>query len=192
MQEILKPVKAKFPDLSYADIWTMAGTQAVQLTGGPAIAFRYGRTDAPDNSQCPANGRLPDASQGAQHLRDVFGRMGFGVSQMEDDSNRSTDSHQSRIWVVPEIIHSSPSWVAVLIQLFLGMLSFGNFFVCKQDKEIVALSGAHTLGSCHRTRSGFDGPWTHNPLKVRGYSCNYRSTCVGPVRYSLLVFSTPV
>jgi catalase (peroxidase I) len=92
MQEILKPVKAKFPDLSYADIWTMAGTQAVQLTGGPDISFRYGRTDAPDNSQCPENGRLPDASQGAQHLRDVFGRMGFGVSQMEDDSNGSTDS----------------------------------------------------------------------------------------------------
>jgi len=29
----------------------------------------------------------------------------------------------------------------------------------------VALSGAHTVGRCHRTRSGFDGPWTRNPLK---------------------------
>lgn len=29
----------------------------------------------------------------------------------------------------------------------------------------VALSGAHTLGSCHRLRSGFDGPWTENPLQ---------------------------
>ncbi len=33
------------------------------------------------------------------------------------------------------------------------------------DQEIVALSGAHTLGSCHISRSGFDGPWTRNPLK---------------------------
>jgi hypothetical protein len=33
------------------------------------------------------------------------------------------------------------------------------------DKEIVALSGAHTIGSCHRLRSGFDGPWTTNPLQ---------------------------
>mmetsp|Transcript_27357 Transcript_27357/g.42058 ORF Transcript_27357/g.42058 Transcript_27357/m.42058 type:complete len:416 (+) Transcript_27357:54-1301(+) len=33
------------------------------------------------------------------------------------------------------------------------------------DQEIVALSGAHTLGRCHKTRSGFDGPWTENPLK---------------------------
>jgi len=33
------------------------------------------------------------------------------------------------------------------------------------DKAIVALSGAHTVGSCHLDRSGFDGPWTEEPLK---------------------------
>mmetsp|Transcript_39186 Transcript_39186/g.73061 ORF Transcript_39186/g.73061 Transcript_39186/m.73061 type:complete len:348 (+) Transcript_39186:57-1100(+) len=33
------------------------------------------------------------------------------------------------------------------------------------DKDIVALSGAHTVGSCHLDRSGFDGPWTEAPLK---------------------------
>jgi hypothetical protein len=59
----------------------------------------------------PPNGRLPDASQGAAHLREVFGRMGFS------------------------------------------------------DREIVALSGGHTLGRCHSVRSGFDGPWTDQPLR---------------------------
>jgi len=29
----------------------------------------------------------------------------------------------------------------------------------------VALSGGHTLGRMHEVRSGFDGPWTHTPLK---------------------------
>ena len=33
------------------------------------------------------------------------------------------------------------------------------------DREIVALSGGHTLGRCHKVRSGFDGPWTQDPLK---------------------------
>lgn len=33
------------------------------------------------------------------------------------------------------------------------------------DKAIVALSGAHTVGRCHPERSGFDGPWTEQPLK---------------------------
>lgn len=32
------------------------------------------------------------------------------------------------------------------------------------DKDIVALSGAHTVGANHLDRSGFDGPWTENPL----------------------------
>lgn len=31
------------------------------------------------------------------------------------------------------------------------------------DQEIVALSGAHALGRCHKDRSGFDGPWTFSP-----------------------------
>ncbi|ETO26381.1 ascorbate peroxidase [Reticulomyxa filosa] len=33
------------------------------------------------------------------------------------------------------------------------------------DREIVALSGAHTMGRCHADRSGFEGPWTADPLK---------------------------
>lgn len=31
------------------------------------------------------------------------------------------------------------------------------------DQEIVALSGAHALGRCHSTASGYDGPWTPLP-----------------------------
>ncbi|XP_048231103.1 L-ascorbate peroxidase 3 [Ricinus communis] len=33
------------------------------------------------------------------------------------------------------------------------------------DKDIVALSGGHTLGKAHRERSGFEGAWTKDPLK---------------------------
>eukprot|EP01083_Nonionella_stella_P236467 830492_1 len=39
----------------------------------------------------------------------------------------------------------------------LGRIGFKN------DKYIVALSGAHTLGSCHVDRSGYEGPWTDDP-----------------------------
>lgn len=77
MHDILKPLKKQFPELSYADLWTLAGVQAIKLTGGPDVPFAYGRLDEADNSTCPANGRLPDAAQGAEHLRDVFYRMGF-------------------------------------------------------------------------------------------------------------------
>jgi len=111
VRDMLLPVKANHPEVSYADLWTLAGCSAVEFLGGPKVEHQMGRSDDPDGAKCPANGRLPDAAQGAQHLRDVFYRMGFN------------------------------------------------------DQEIVALSGAHTLGRCHRTRSGFDGPWTRNPLK---------------------------
>jgi cytochrome c peroxidase len=31
------------------------------------------------------------------------------------------------------------------------------------DQEIVALSGAHSLGRCHERASGYTGPWTPTP-----------------------------
>ena len=77
MQNILKPVKDRFPQLSYADLWTLGGVQAIKLMGGPEIPFKFGRTDDVDGCNCPMNGRLPDASLGAEHLREVFYRMGF-------------------------------------------------------------------------------------------------------------------
>lgn len=111
IRDMLHPVKVAHPELSRADLWGAASCAAIEFMGGPSIPYKFGRTDATSGAACPPIGRLPDASQGAQHLRDVFYRMGFN------------------------------------------------------DQEIVALSGAHTLGSCHLARSGFDGPWTHNPLK---------------------------
>ena len=33
------------------------------------------------------------------------------------------------------------------------------------DQEIVALSGAHSLGRCHSDRSGFEGAWVNNPTR---------------------------
>ncbi|MEW5302225.1 MAG: hypothetical protein WDW36_005027 [Sanguina aurantia] len=31
------------------------------------------------------------------------------------------------------------------------------------DQELVALSGAHSMGRCHTDRSGFEGPWSNAP-----------------------------
>jgi hypothetical protein len=136
IRDMLHPVASANPSISSADLWTAgesslasrnsiefnvcrnyiisfhfaAGAAAVEFLGGPKIKHEYCRTDTNDPSKCPRNGLLPDASQGAAHLRDVFYRMGF------------------------------------------------------DDREIVALSGAHTLGRGHFTRSGYDGPWTNSAL----------------------------
>jgi len=105
---LLEPIKEQFPILSYADFYQLAGVVAVEITGGPEVPFHPGRQDKPEP---PPEGRLPDATKGPDHLRDVF------VKQM-------------------------------------GL----------NDQDIVALSGGHTLGRCHKERSGFEGPWTANPL----------------------------
>ncbi|CAL9123416.1 unnamed protein product, partial [Musa textilis] len=104
---LLEPIKEQFPTLSFADFYQLAGVVAVEVTGGPEIPFHPGRED---KTQPPVEGRLPDATKGSDHLRDVFGHMGLS------------------------------------------------------DQDIVALSGGHTLGRCHKERSGFEGAWTSNPL----------------------------
>jgi len=109
-RNLLEPLKKKYPGVTYADLWTYAGKVAIEYMGCTVeIPWKPGRVDYEKDDKAPPNGRLPDATQGAQHLRDVFYRMGFN------------------------------------------------------DQEIVALSGAHTLGECHRDRSGFVGPWTRDP-----------------------------
>ncbi|WFD36383.1 cytochrome-c peroxidase [Malassezia cuniculi] len=80
-RNLLEPLKKKFPWISYSDLWTLGGVAAIQELGGPVIPWRPGRQDAPPE-KTPPNGRLPDAAQGAQHLRNVFYRMGFNDQEI--------------------------------------------------------------------------------------------------------------
>lgn len=94
-REILAAVQKTFSWLSVADLWILAAYVAIEKTGGPVIDFRGGRVDAPEE-KAVAPGRLPGAEKGiaaewdvdeegrmkgwenlAQHIREVFGRMGL-------------------------------------------------------------------------------------------------------------------
>ncbi|KMT09583.1 hypothetical protein BVRB_6g130390 [Beta vulgaris subsp. vulgaris] len=106
--DFCEPVKAKYPKVTYADLYQLAGVVAVEVTGGPIIPFVAGRPDAPDQQD---SGALPNPNGDLKHVRDIFYRMGLN------------------------------------------------------DRDIVVLSGAHTLGRAHKDRSGFDGPLSKDPLK---------------------------
>ncbi len=69
-RDLLEPVKKEFPWISYGDLWTLAGVAAIQEMAGPKIPWRPGRIDG-FAAQATPDGRLPDATQGADHLRNV-------------------------------------------------------------------------------------------------------------------------
>lgn len=107
----LLPVKQKYPRMTFSDLWTLAGTVAIEEMGGPPIVWKCGRFDCRDSRFVPDNGRLPFAYKSSSHIRETFTRMGF------------------------------------------------------DDRETVALLGAHGLGRCHKRFSGWEGKWTYDPLK---------------------------
>jgi cytochrome c peroxidase len=81
-REKLEPIKKKFPNISYGDLWTLAGVAAIQEMGGPIIPWRPGRVDG-TAADCPPEGRLPDgANPSPQHPRDIFYRMGFNDQEI--------------------------------------------------------------------------------------------------------------
>ncbi|CAO3646719.1 unnamed protein product [Cunninghamella echinulata] len=81
-REFLEPIKAKYPEISYGDLWTLAGVCAIQELGGPQIPWRPGRIDGLNAESCTPDGRLPDAGQGESHIRDIFYRMGFNDQEI--------------------------------------------------------------------------------------------------------------
>lgn len=78
----LEPIKAEHPWITYADLWTLAGVVAIEAMGGPKVPWKPGRTDFTDETKCPPRGRLPDASQASDHLRQIFYRMGFNDQEI--------------------------------------------------------------------------------------------------------------
>lgn len=80
-RDFLEPIKAQFPWITYSDLWILSGVCAIQEMQGPKVPYRPGRSDR-DVSFCTPDGRLPDASKGADHVRAIFGRMGFNDQEM--------------------------------------------------------------------------------------------------------------
>lgn len=78
----LEPIKARFPPITYSDLWTFAGKVAVQSMGGPIIAWKCGRVDCTFDKRVPPNSRLPFGDKNADNIRATFDRMGFDDGEM--------------------------------------------------------------------------------------------------------------
>ena len=63
----LEPIHKKYnlkTDLSYGDLYTLAGVVAIETLGGPKIPWRAGRQDEYDPKKVTPDGRLPEADKG--------------------------------------------------------------------------------------------------------------------------------
>jgi len=81
-RDLLEAVKAAHPTLTYADIYTFAGKVSAETMGCPTVSWKEGRADFAEGEGVTPDGRLPDAGQGTEHLRDVFNRMGFNDQEI--------------------------------------------------------------------------------------------------------------
>jgi cytochrome c peroxidase len=87
----LEPIHEKYNGLiSYADLYTLGGVTAIKSMGGPTIPWSHGRMDALSPDAVTPDGRLPNADSGpkgadpsdADHLREIFYRMGFSDQEI--------------------------------------------------------------------------------------------------------------
>lgn len=134
----LEPVKKKFPEISYSDLWILASYVGLEVTGGPVIEFQPGRVDYPDESywEQMSYGRLPAAEKYCcPHL---------------DDSNVSSSLDETG---------KVKGWEGLCTHVRNEVFYRMGF----NDQEIVALlCGGHVYGRCHPNASGYAGPWVEN------------------------------
>ena len=132
----LEPVKAEFPWLSYADVYTLAATVALKtaLSQSSQLVPSWfpGRVDAPRGRGVDSSALLPDPSDAwiapaSPPPVKVKDRGSAWVSQMDNTS-------------------------AVLRRRFGATMGFS-------DRETVALMGAHGLGKAHPNATGFGLQW---------------------------------
>mmetsp|Transcript_9604 Transcript_9604/g.13423 ORF Transcript_9604/g.13423 Transcript_9604/m.13423 type:complete len:140 (-) Transcript_9604:18-437(-) len=49
-RQLLEPIRKKYPEITNADLWSLAAVVAVEEMGGPKVSWRPGRTDAASSS----------------------------------------------------------------------------------------------------------------------------------------------
>ena len=148
-RDFLKPIKKKYSEISYADLWILASYVAIEHTGGPKIDFVQGRIDAPDGSFCP----FGDGKFNPNMSRLPSPDLGKSIS--------ATNSCPIKVTEQPTID---------------GMRSTFNRMGLN-DREITALlCGGHLYGRCHPDKTGYAGAWVSEPTK---FSNEYASDLIG-------------
>ncbi|CAK9080071.1 unnamed protein product [Durusdinium trenchii] len=120
----LETIQKNHPSVSWADLIQLASATAIEMAGGPVIKMKYGRVSVTDPSQC-AGPASREGFKGNAGLPDAAPPFGCGAQKPEEH----------------------------LRNVFGKKMGFTDQEPSEVE-EIVALSGAHTLGRVFKERSG--------------------------------------
>ena len=138
---LLEPVCKKFPWLSQADIWILAGYVAIEESGGPSIPFSHGRVDYTAEQARAAHANTSGCPFGDGKFNPSTSRL--PPADLGPDPNAPPGC--------PMHIKEKPTIDAV--RSTFSRMGFS-------DKEAVCLIIlGHQYGRCHPDVSGYEHPW---------------------------------
>uniref|UniRef100_A0A0D9W550 L-ascorbate peroxidase n=1 Tax=Leersia perrieri TaxID=77586 RepID=A0A0D9W550_9ORYZ len=141
--KLVQPIKDKYPNISYADLFQLASATAIEEAGGPKIPMTYGRVDVTGPEQCPPEGKLPG-------IKRFFNRKYCTGISFNPLKPMLANLQLSFPVVCSDAGPTEPADHLRKVFYRMGL----------DDKDIVVLSGAHTLGRSRPDRSGWGKPET--------------------------------
>lgn len=146
-RQLLEPFRSKYPWLSYADLWILAGYVSIEASGGPHIPFSYGRVDYTDEEammrygpgKCPFGDGQANNPCGSRLPAADLGRYAE-IDEQKEGGGRCP------IHIVEKKTIDGIRGVFTRMGL--------------SDKETVCLILlGHQYGRCHLENSGYQHPW---------------------------------
>jgi len=137
---LLKPIHERYPWMSLADLWILAGYVAIEAAGGPRIPFAYGRKDFSREEAVAIHGQ-----SGCPFGDGKFNPHGSRLPAADLGPDESVPIS------APMCQREAPT-IQAMRSTFLRM--------GLNDRETVALILlGHQFGRCHQEVSGYEGPW---------------------------------
>eukprot|EP00040_Diaphanoeca_grandis_P023920 m.130796 g.130796 ORF g.130796 m.130796 type:complete len:386 (+) comp29501_c1_seq1:185-1342(+) len=138
--KILEPIKQKYPWLSQADIWILAGYVAIETTGGPHIRFATGRQDFTMEEAVASNGPTGCPFGDGKH-----NPCGSRLPSADLGENKTAGKNAP--------MHEKEASTIAAMRGTFQRMGFND----KETACLIVLG--HQYGRCHPHVSGYDGPW---------------------------------
>jgi len=187
---LLAPIKKRYGDgLSWGDLYTAAGTIAIQSMGGPTKPFCFGRMDDKDGKKSDILNEPCKDPDGTKLLNGQcvgpWGQTTVGLiyvnpeGPVDNDGKPRVDPSLSAIDIQDSFGRMGMNAMEI-VALIGGGHAFGKVHGACADKgpgdapaTALAASGSCIWsGTCggdgkgaNTVTSGFEGPWTNNPTK---------------------------